>query len=58
MIYPTFDELKAIVKKQITKNLLRDKTCENFNYSIQTGPWGRCVNEDILTCRQWKEILH
>ena len=52
MIYPTMSELYSIVKKQRTKNLLKDKICNNCKYRGD-GAGRPCPRGEIITCCQW-----
>ena len=55
MIYtPTMDELHLIVKKQRTKNLLKNKICNNCRFRGY-GVDRPCPSNETITCCQWSK---
>jgi hypothetical protein len=52
---PTLDELKVIIKKQITKNLLQDRTCKNCIHGPKTLASCKSMKDVRFdTCCQWQ----
>lgn len=54
MTYPTMNELHSVVKKQITKNLLKDRICDNCRHRGK-GADRPCPHNETITCCQWEK---